>query len=244
MTTTSRIGLELCASRIGWVRRSVEEVYEVKVEADFVCEHGMPQPWATCHECMFLPFDQRPVPPKPKPKPEPPKPKRVAKRKTATGSSTPKKPRRKAPPAPSQSLPRSVDDESPPLIGDRDLAYEIPSENLRHHVRGADKGWLPISTMPTELRHRGWVYLKTDDHLAACCRVRGIGYRDQRWTHERSGVTSDAGPGPTIELDGDWEFMSIDVEDKNPVEIRGYIYLATGDDGAVQPVRSAGAIDE
>ncbi len=209
----------------------------MKVEADFVCDHGMPQPWATCHECMFLPFDQRPVPPKPKPEPPKPKPKRAAKRKTSTGSassrgSSTRKPRASVA-APSRALPKSVDDECPDLFGDKDLAYEIPDSNVRYHVQGPDQGWLPISTMPTELREHGWVYLKSDDYLVARCRVKSVGFRDQRWSHEHPDTTSDVGPGATLELDGGWEFLSDDVGPDGIVEIRGYQYLKRGDEGSV-----------
>lgn len=222
----------------------------MKVEADFVCEHEMPQPWVTCHECMFLPFDQRPVPPKPEPEPPKPKPKRAKRTSPSTKSATKSAPGAKrskrsartsssSTARPSRTLPKSVGDDSPPLVGDKDLAYEIPDTNLRYHVQGADKVWLPISTMPTELRSNGWVYLKSDDRVVARCRVKGVGYRDQRWSHESAETTSDVGPGPTLELSGDWEFMSVDIGPNGAVEIRGYSYLATGDDGVVRPTEAA-----
>ena len=35
----------------------------MRVDADFICEHGMPKPWFTCGECQMLPPDVRPEPP-------------------------------------------------------------------------------------------------------------------------------------------------------------------------------------
>ena len=90
--------------------------------------------------------------------------------------------------------------------------------------------------MPTELRERGWVYLKVDDYLAARCRVVEVGYRDRRWSHEAPGVTSDIGSGATLELDGNWDFMSLDVGPDEAVEIRGYVYLTIDDAEIVQPL--------
>ena len=211
----------------------------MKVAADFICEHEMPQPWVTCQECMFLPFELRPTPP---PKPEPPKstPKRASKRTSSVAKkSAPKKTsgtvkRKPSTPRRSRALPRSVHDKSPELAGGKDLAYEIPENNLRHHVQGPDKSWLPISTMPTELRNKGWVYLKCDDRVVARCRVRNVGFRDQRWSHESSNTTSDIGPGATLEVDGDWEFLSVGLGPDEGHEITGYLYVITDADDSVR----------
>ncbi len=127
------------------------------------------------------------------------------------------------------------------LGGDKDLAYAIPAANLRYHVQGPDKDWLPISSLPTELGEFGWVYLQTDATLAARCRVRGVGFREKRWTHEHADRTADAGPGPTLELYGDdWEFVSIDLGPEGDSETRGYRYLVTLPDGSVRSADDEG----
>ncbi|MEZ5227701.1 MAG: hypothetical protein R2710_13820 [Acidimicrobiales bacterium] len=129
-------------------------------------------------------------------------------------------------------MPKSADDVMPPLTGTKDLAYEIPASNLRYHVQGADKDWLPISSLPKELRERGWVYLQTDAELVARCQVKGVGFRDKRWSHENAEHTADAGPGPTLELDGDhWQFLSVDLGPDGETPLPGYRYVVTeGDD--------------
>ena len=208
----------------------------MKVPADHICEHGMPQPWATCTDCMLLPRDLQPVPPRPEPAPKPTK-KPVAKRTAKPrGSSAGSSARRASSTAPSAArLPRSDRDAVPPLTGDKDLAYEIPDTNLRFHVQGPDGAWLPISSMPHELRDLGFVYLQTHRRLVARCRVKGIGFRDRRWTHEPPETASDAGPGATIELHGeDWQFISIDLGSGADAQVRGYRYLITEPDGSVR----------
>ncbi len=123
----------------------------------------------------------------------------------------------------------------PPLTGNKDLAYAIPAHNLRYHVQGADKDWLPISSMPHELRADGFVYLQDDAELIARCKVRGVGFRERRWTHEHPSSTADAGPGATLELFGDdWEFVSIDLGPEGEAEIRGYRYLVATTDGSAR----------
>lgn len=205
----------------------------MEVSADYICEHEMPQPWVTCTDCMLLPHDQQPIPPRPKP--APPKPAVTKRKRKAASARSPKRTRSAATRSPT-ALPRSVDDATPALFGDKDLAYEIPDTNLSYHAQGADKDWLPISSMPTELRKQGWVYLKIQDRLVARCQVKGIGYRDRRWSHEHTDTASDAGPGPTLELDGsDWQFVSISLGPDSNAKLRGYRYLITESDGSVHP---------
>lgn len=201
----------------------------MKVPADYICEHGMPQPWATCTDCMLLPKDLQPVPPPPPPKPKPIKAAR--KRSASTGAA--RSPRSStARPRVSTRLPRSDADDVPPLFGDKDLAYEIPASNVRYHVQGSDNDWLPISSMPAELREHGFVYLQVDRDLVARCRVKGIGFRERRWEHGAPGTTADAGPGATLELDGDhWDFVSLDLGPEALTEIKGYRYVISLPDG-------------
>lgn len=203
----------------------------MKVPADYICEHGMPHPWATCTDCMLLPKDLQPVPPPPPPKPIPEK-KPARKRSTSTGT-TPRAPRSSTTkPRVSTRLPKSDTDDSPPLFGDKDLAYEIPASNVRYHVQGAEKDWLPISSMPRELREHGFVYLQVDRDLVARCRVKGIGFRERRWEHGAPGSTADAGPGATLELEGDhWDFVSLDLGPDALTEAKGYRYVITLPDG-------------
>ncbi len=213
----------------------------MKVPADYICEHGMPQPWATCTDCMLLPHDLKPVPPRPAPEPPKPKPeprKRASRAAGAAGkTAVPKSatPRQKAAPRPSTRLPKTVDDTFPPLVGTKDLAYEIPANTLRYHVQGPDQGWLPISSMPKDLRDRGWVYLQAEGELVAKCQVKGIGFRDKRWTHEHADTSFDSGPGPTLELEGEhWQFISIDLGPEGEAEISGYRYVITDAEGSVR----------
>ncbi len=218
---------------LGEVSLTCGKRMHVKVPADYICEHGMPQPWATCTDCMLLPHAMQPQPPRPEPAPPKPKPARKAR---ASRAKSPEEKAasaraRTAKPRISTRLPKSVDDDMPPLTGTKDLAYEIPGANLRYHVQGADKGWLPISSLPKDLRDRGWIYLQTDAELVARCQVKGVGFRDKRWTHERAETTADAGPGPTLELEGDhWQFLSIDLGPDGEVETPGYRYVITDGD--------------
>jgi hypothetical protein len=185
---------------------------------------------------MLLPYSKQPQPPSPEP--APPKPVKRATRKKATASKSASgsiKATRSSVRL-SNRLPKTDTDSIPELSGDKDLAYEIPDSNLRYHVQGSDSGWLSISTMPKELRDGGWVYLQTGRKLVARCRVSGIGFRKQRWSHEKPDDTSDAGPGGTLELFGDgWETVSIDLGPEGEHEVRGYRYLITDPDGSVRP---------
>ncbi len=199
----------------------------------------MPSPWATCTDCMLLPHAMQPQPPIPKPVPKPEPKKRAPRAKKPAKAVAPKSAKPKEedePPRPTTKLPKSGVDTLPTLLGDKDLAYEIPDGSLRFHIQGADSTWLSISSMPRELRDGGYVYLQSDRNLLARCRVKGIGFRERRWTHAEPGVTSDAGPGATIELhEGDWELMSIDLGAEGEAEIRGYRYLVSGPDGSIRP---------
>ncbi len=190
----------------------------------------MPQPWATCTECMLLPHDEQPVPEKPPPPPEPPPKPKKARSTRSTGAST-----NRATRAPSARLPRHADDDRPELTGDCDLSYEVPDEYVPHHVRGADHDWLPISTFPTRLRPNGWVYLQVDRDVVARARVRGVGFRDRRWTHQPTATASDMGAGPTLELHRDsWERNRWSLGPDGDREVKGYRYLVTGGDGEVR----------
>lgn len=196
-----------------------------KVAEDFVCEHGMPQPWATCTDCMLLPYAIRPQPPARKPPPKP-EPKKRASRAKASGAPRPRSASANAVERkPSTKLPKSDTDDLPVLFGEKDLVYEVPEENVRFHRQGPDSRWLPISSFPKELRPHGYVYLAVDDRLVSRCRVKGVGFRTQRWSHEAPGVTSDLGPGPTLELHKDgWDFVSEDLS-FDTEETPSYRYL-------------------
>jgi len=181
---------------------------------------------------MLLPRDMQPVPPTPEPPPKPAPKKRAPRGKSAAAKSSRSS---SAPVRPSTRLPKSDVDEAPVLFGDKDLAYEIPDTNLRFHTQGTDSHWLPISSMPRELREGGWVYLQTERRLIAKCRVKCIGFRDRRWTHGKSETTFDAGPGATLELHGDdWEFVSIDLGPEGDADVRGYRYIITEADGSMR----------
>lgn len=200
----------------------------VEVSEDFVCEHGMPKPWATCIECMSLHPDERPRPrverPEPVAAPDPARPARKSPRaERAPRTSTPAVGR----------LPRSTTDSLPDLVGDKDLAYEIPPSDLRYFVTGTESTWLPISTMPRELRPDGSVYLQAGRDLVARARVRGIGFRERRWAHAAPAVASDLGPGATLELDGAWETVAVDLGPAGDAPVHGYRYVVVRSDGAV-----------
>jgi len=172
---------------------------------------------------MMLPHDEQPVPEKP-PAPPAPEPKAAKARRSSTGG-----PRssRVAKPATAR-LPRHADAEAPELTGTCDLSYEVPDENVPHHVRGTDHDWLPISTFPARLRANGWVYLQVDQDLVARARVRGVGFRDRRWTHQPTAAASDMGAGPTLELHTDsWERRRWPLGPEGDRPVKGYRYLVT-----------------
>lgn len=205
---------------------------------DFVCGHGMPKPWVTCIDCMELPYDEQPRPPR-EAKPAP-APKAPAKRSTRSASRSPvssdnsARPKRAAAPArPAARLPRSVTDPLPELAGEHDLAYEIAPGDLRYHIAGPESDWLPVSSLPTQLRSGGCVYIQIDERLVARARVRGIGFRERRWDHASPEVASDLGPGATIELDG-WSMVSIDLGPEGAVPVTRFRYLTTTFDGSVR----------
>ena len=171
----------------------------------------------------MLPRDEQPTPPRPKPvaKPAP------AARKRAASSGEPRT--KKAPRTPAARLPRHGDDTIPELTGAFDLSYEVPDENVTFHVSGTESGWLAISSFPTALRANGWVYLQVDGDVVARARVKGIGYRDKRWSQEPSAISSDLGGGPTIELHPDgWERLRVWLGAAGEQPVKGYRYLVTG----------------
>ena len=197
----------------------------MEVAEDFVCDHGMPKPWVTCIDCMELPFDEQPKPPRE----VKPKPAKKAPAKKAGRSSTSPRPKRPAPPAAGR-LPRSVTDPLPDLVGEHDLAYEIPPDDLGSYISGSEADWLPVSKMPTGLRAAGYVYLQVDEELVARARVKGIGFRERRWD---PAAGSDLGPGATIEVDN-WGMVSIDLGPQGADPVAGFRYVTASSDGSVQ----------
>ncbi len=197
----------------------------MEVAEDYVCDHGMPKPWVTCIDCMELPYDEQPRPPrevKPKPTPKAPT------KKSARTSSSASRPKR-APRPPAARLPRSVTDPLPDLTGENDLAYEIPPSDLMAHISGSEADWLPISSLPTDLRADGYVYLQIDEELVARARVRGIGFRERRWD---PAAASDLGPGATIEVT-DWSMVSIDLGPEGAAPVPSYRYVTPSTQGSV-----------
>lgn len=192
----------------------------------------MPQPWATCTDCMLLPYDEQPVPEKPAREPAAAPERRRSR--TAGAGDKERKPKR-TPKPPAARLPRHVDDQRPELTGSCDLSYEVPDQNVAFHVSGPDHDWLAISTLPTRLRANGWVYLQVGHEVVARARVRGIGYRDRRWTQEPTETASDAGAGPTLELHpNSWERLRLSLGPEGDRPIPGYRYLNTGPDDSVR----------
>lgn len=196
----------------------------------------MPKPWVTCMDCMSLPPDERPEPPPKLVQPEPAPAKKKAAKAVAKKTAKPAAGSRAkgAPSAPPVGrLPRSAMDEVPDLVGDKDLAYEIPPSDFEYFISGPESGWLPITQMPKQLRPRGYVYLQIDGDLVAKAQVRSIGFREQRWDHAAPDVATDLGPGPTIEVEGGWSGASIDLGPDGTAAINGYRYLVETADGAV-----------
>ncbi len=185
----------------------------MKVAIDYICEHEMPQPWATCTDCMMKPFDARPE--GPRPPPAPPKAKTRARG--------------------SNAMPESTDDRMPKLSGDKDLSYAVHS--FDEHRSGPGNDWLLASGgFPAQLRTGGWLYLRSGGFLGPRVRVRGIGFRDERVEHtsDKAGVFEDRGPGPTIEVDPDtWEDFSADLGDLASKQRTGYRYLISDTSGGV-----------
>lgn len=185
----------------------------MKVASDYICEHEMPQPWATCTDCMMKPFDVRPE--GPRPPPEPPKP----------------KPRVRG----SNAMPESADDRLPKLGGDKDLSYSV--HDFDEHRNGPGNDWLfATGGFPAQLRAGGWLYLRADGRLGPRVRVRGIGFREERLEHtfDPEAGPENRGPGPTIELDAEtWEDFDLDLGDLASKQRTGYRYLITDTDGGV-----------
>ena len=129
-------------------------------------------------------------------------------------------------------------DPLPDLVGVHDLAYEIPPFDLRYYVGGSESDWLPVSSLPTELRAGGYVYLQVDEELVARARVSGIGFRERRWDHAGPDTASDLGPGATIEV-GSWEMVSIDLGPEGAVPVQRFRYVTTASDGSVQVASAA-----
>lgn len=113
----------------------------------------------------------------------------------------------------------------PELVSDKDLAYKIPPEDFAYFSGGPEAGWLPISRMPKDLRPGGTIYLQIDAELVAQARVKGVGFREQRWDHTAPDATTDLGPGATLELDGGWSGASIDLGPDGTTPVTGYRYL-------------------
>ena len=178
---------------------------------------------------MELPYDEQPRPPEVKAKAAPKAPARKSGR-----ASTSPRPKRPAQP-PAGRLPRSVTDPLPELVGENDLAYEIPPSDLRYYIDGSEADWLPVSNLPTGLRAGGYVYLQVDEHLVARARVRGIGFRERRWDHAAPDAASDLGPGATIEV-GSWEMVSIDLGPEGAVPVPRFRYVTISGDGSVRVV--------
>ncbi len=135
-----------------------------------------------------------------------------------------------------------MQDDAPELFGTVDLSYEVPDDNVFFHVRGQDNEWVAISSFPKALRPHGWLYLQVDRDVVARCRVKGIGFREKRWSQEPAGQTADLGPGPTLELRADsWERLKVDLGPAGDDALPGYRYLVTDDDSdAVRGATVAG----
>ncbi len=187
----------------------------MKVPADYICEHGLPQPWATCVDCMYLAPAERPEPPIPPPPP------RTARR---------------------GQMPATPDDPLPRLVGDKDMSY--PVHDFEAHMLGPRNSWLFAENgFPWDLRPGGWVYLRHDGILGARGRVDGIGFRTERRQH--TGEPDDVGPGPTIEIDPNtWESTSIDLGDLAETQRQGYRYLITALDGTVTHLSAGDSIPD
>lgn len=134
-----------------------------------------------------------------------------------------------------------MDDAIPDLVGAFDLSYEVPDENVTFHVSGPESDWLAISSFPQALRPNGWVYLQVDGDVLARARVKGVGYRDKRWSQEPSATASDLGGGPTLELHSDsWERLRVWLGPQGEAQVKGYRYLISG---AERDVRVADATE-
>lgn len=180
----------------------------MRVSADFVCDHDMPKPWATCIECMLLPAHQRPEHPAPTPAPRKPN-------------------------ARPGLMPKTAEDPIPDLIGDRDVSYPVWS--FVEHMEGEGNDWLfGEQGFPWGLRQGGWIYLRSDGVLGARVRVKGIGFREVRREHTGDEMLN-LGPGPTIEVDpSTWDRCSHELGDLAERQRQGYRYLITTQDGKIE----------
>lgn len=194
----------------------------MNVDEDFVCEHGMTKPWATCVHRMYLPEDERPVPPR-----------SVLQPPRETRSSSPAR----------GSLPKTDTDPWPALTGNKDISY--PVHDIDAHVDGPGRDWLlGEHGFPKELRNGGWVYLRHDGRLSARARIRGIGFRNSRPPHTGDSH-EDFGPGPTLELDPNtWQRVDHDLGELAESQRQGYRYLITCADGSIRHLTATDAIPD
>ncbi len=194
----------------------------MKVAIDYICEHEMPQPWATCTDCMMKPFDARPAGPRPPPEP-------VKAKARVRGS---------------RAMPESAVDRLPSLSGDRDLSYSVHS--FDEHRNGPGNDWLfATGGFPAQLRQGGWIYLRAEGRLGPRVRVKGIGFRDDRVEHTTDPGTEggNRGPGATIELDADtWEDFDHDLGDLAKKQRTGYRYLISDTDGGIHHLMATEAM--
>ncbi|MGF1598366.1 MAG: hypothetical protein ACFCVK_15765 [Acidimicrobiales bacterium] len=129
--------------------------------------------------------------------------------------------------------PTSESDKISPLGGDYDIS--IPVDAVAPLV-GSD--WISARTFPHYLRRAGWVYLRTETHLAA--RVKAV---KLIWRPERKVPTAEAyedeGPGLAIQVDPrTWDDrLAIELGTQAAQQQHGYRYLKTDEDGSVTHYR-------
>lgn len=136
--------------------------------------------------------------------------------------------------------PSSEADKISPLGGELDMSIPVDAPEP---FLGSE--WLPAHAFPHYLRRSGWIYLRTDDRLAARVKAQKV-----VWSSERKVPTADAyedcGPGMVIKVDTKTWDDTIDVELGAHAERQqhGYRYLRSNDDGTVTHYRGGRPVAE
>lgn len=141
------------------------------------------------------------------------------------------------------TTPRSADDPIAPLSGTKDVS--VPEHSLDPYL-GAKTDWLVSQGYPSDLRPRGWIYLRCDDRLAARVRAVGMGWRDERPVrHGEDPSGKGFGPGLVFVVDPEtWEPFDQALGDDADRMRQGYRYHLTDSDRVVHHLMAGDSIPE
>ena len=124
--------------------------------------------------------------------------------------------------------PSSAKDKISPLAGDLDMSVPVSDVDA---LVGSET--LPARAFPHYLRRAGWVYLRSEDRLAARVKATRVVWQDER--DDLVDPDRDLGAGIAIEVDPRTWDDDVDIELGELAERMrdGYRYLKTNDDDTV-----------